>query len=234
MENIINLKISEILKEIINKYNSLNEFADKSGISSAYISKLINLKYKNPPSPRMLKKISEASKGVVTYNDLMQICNYYNEKTNNSLLNTLYYAPIPVFSNEIDIEEYEQLYYELEDKNKLLDCYEHIYFKISHNDDTFNYFAYKISDDDMLPLVGIGDVAIIEKTDKFVNGNTCLISIDTNTIFIRKIIDFKDYIELHTAIPYSQPIKLTNEEMKKRNFKILGKVIRVENSSAFK
>lgn len=234
MENIINLKISEILKEIINKYNSLNEFAEKSGISSAYISKLINLKYKNPPSPRMLEKIAKASKGFITYNELMQICEYYNGKVNNSLIDSLYYAPIPVFSNEIDIVEYEQLYYELENKDTLLDCYEHIYFKINRSDDKFNYFAFKISDDAMLPLVGTGDIAIIEKTNTFSNGNTCLISIDNDNIFIRKIIDFKDYIELHTAIPYSQPITLTNEDMKKRNFKVLGKVIRVENSSAFK
>ena len=86
----------------------------------------------------------------------------------------------------------------------------------------------------MLPLVGIGDLAIIEEINSYSNGQTCLISIDDKTIFIRKIIDFKEYIELHTAIPYSQPIKLTDEEKQKRNFKILGKVIKVENSSAFK
>ena len=97
-----------------------------------------------------------------------------------------------------------------------------------------NYFGYRINDDSMLPLVGIGDLAIIEEINSYSNGQTCLISIDDKTIFIRKIIDFKEYIELHTAIPYSQPIKLTDEEKQKRNFKILGKVIKVENSSAFK
>ena len=85
-----------------------------------------------------------------------------------------------------------------------------------------------------LPLVGTGDIAIIEKSDTYESGQTCLISIDNTTIFIRKIIDFNNYIELHTAFPYSQPLKISIEDKQKRNFKILGKVIRVENSSAFK
>lgn len=96
------------------------------------------------------------------------------------------------------------------------------------------YFAFKSQDDSMLPLLGNGDIAILEKTDTYENGNTCLISLDNESILIRKIIEFNDYIELHTAFPYSQPIKITNEEKEKRNFKILGKVIKAENQSAFK
>ena len=99
---------------------------------------------------------------------------------------------------------------------------------------TKQYFGYRITDDSMLPLAGIGDLAIIQKTDIYENGQTCLISLDSNLIFIRKIIDFKDYIELHTTITYNQPIKLTNAEEQNRNFKILGKVISVYNTSAFK
>lgn len=99
---------------------------------------------------------------------------------------------------------------------------------------TKQYFGYRITDDSMLPLAGIGDLAIIQKTDIYENGQTCLISLDSNLIFIRKIIDFKDYMELHTTITYNQPIKLTNAEKQNRNFKILGKVISVYNTSAFK
>lgn len=96
------------------------------------------------------------------------------------------------------------------------------------------YFAFKSQDDSMLPLLGKGDIAIIEKIDTYENGNTCLISLDNKLILIRKIIEFNDYIELHTAFPYSQPIKITNEEKEARNFTILGKVIKAENQSAFK
>ena len=227
-------KFSNILKKINNEYNNMSEFAKKANFDRSYISKYIHKKLDNPPTPKILKGFSDASMGLVTYDELMQICEYYNKNITNSLLDSLFYAPIPVFSNETDLNEYENLYNKVDDKNILIDNFEHIYFKISHKDDAHNYFAFRISDDSMLPLVGTGDIAIIEKTNTFSNGNTCLISIDNDNIFIRKIIDFKDYIELHTAIPYSQPITLTNEDMKKRNYKVLGKVIRVENSSAFK
>ena len=100
-------------------------------------------------------------------------------------------------------------------------------------DENKEYYSYRSQDDSMLPLLGKGDLAIIEKNNSFENGNTCLISLDNSTIIIRKILDFKDYIELHTIIPYNQPIKLTNDDKKSRNFIILGKVIRVENESAF-
>lgn len=97
-----------------------------------------------------------------------------------------------------------------------------------------NIFAYQIDDDDMLPLLGTGDIAIVEKMNTFESGYTCLFSIDNKDIMIRKIIDFQNYIELHTAFPYSQPIRLTKEEMISRNFTILGRIIKVENQSAFK
>lgn len=72
----------------------------------------------------------------------------------------------------------------------------------------------------------------MKKTDTFKNGDTCLISLDNNEI-IRKILDFKDYIELHTIFS-NKPERLTKEDIKKRNFKILGKVIKAENKSYFK
>ena len=95
-------------------------------------------------------------------------------------------------------------------------------------DDKKEYFAYKVKDDSMLPLLDVGDLAIIEKTDKYSNGQTCLVSLENKTILIRKIVDFKDYIELHTAFSYSQPLKLTKEEMIEKHFTVLGKVIKAE------
>ena len=44
-DSICLIQVSKILQKIINNYNSLNEFAKQIEISSAYISKLINLKY---------------------------------------------------------------------------------------------------------------------------------------------------------------------------------------------
>ena len=217
-------KFATIIKNINELYENQTRFANASGVNRTNLSQYMNLKLDSPPSPKVIKGIATASKGITSYDELMEVCGYVSSneiiEITNPQLNTNddNFFTIPVFiSNNGKLEK--------TDEDIMLP------FKWDY---IHNYFGYRINDDSMLPLVGIGDLAIIEEINSYSNGQTCLISIDDKTIFIRKIIDFKEYIELHTAIPYSQPIKLTDEEKQKRNFKILGKVIKVENSSAFK
>lgn len=215
-------KFSNILIEINNKYNNMTEFAKVAHFDRSYISKYIHKRLDNPPTPKILMGIAKASKDITSYHKLMEICGYIIDdgsvKVTQSLDNPSHIVAIPLF--------------EFNDRNLFNSTDLWI-------DDIFlskekSYFAYKTNDDSMLPLLGKGDIAIIEKTDTYENGNTCLISLDNELILIRKIIEFNGYIELHTAFPYSQPIKITNEEKEARNFTILGKVIKAENQSAFK
>lgn len=207
-------KFSQIIKSINDSYDSQHEFARISTINRTYLSKYINCKIDNPPKPSTLKIIAEASHGITTYEKLMEICGYTNT---SSVYIDVY------FEKDGNLIKKENSGYFIFDfsKNTIL----------SQNKE---YFAYQSKDDSMAPILGEGDIAIIEKTNKYENGNTCLISLDNITIFIRKILDFQDYIELHTAFPYAQPIKIMKNEFEKRNFTILGKVIKVENQSAFK
>jgi len=66
----------EILNKINSTYPSMTEFSKKSNLDRTYISKYINNKLDNPPSPEILKKISEASNGITSYYELMEICGY--------------------------------------------------------------------------------------------------------------------------------------------------------------
>ena len=91
------------------------------------------------------------------------------------------------------------------------------------------YFAYKVSDDSMLPLLDVGDLAIVCKQNNYENGKTYLIMINDNIVCIRKIIIVQDIIELHAMNPYYPVKKLSNND-----FKIIGRVIKAENKSAFK
>lgn len=207
-------KFSQIIKSINDSYDSQHEFARISTINRTYLSKYINCKIDNPPKPSTLKIIAEASHGITTYEKLMEICGYTNT---SSVYIDVY------FEKDGNLIKKENSGYFIFDFNKNT--------ILSQNKE---YFAYQSKDDSMAPLLGEGDIAIIEKTNKYENGNTCLISLDNITIFIRKILDFQDYIELHTAFPYAQPIKIMKNEFEKRNFTILGKVIKVENQSAFK
>lgn len=69
-------KFANILNEIVSHYQSISEFANVSTNGRSYISKYINKKITAPPSPKVLQKIANASKGLTTYNELMQICGY--------------------------------------------------------------------------------------------------------------------------------------------------------------
>jgi len=70
---------SMVLKRINDTYDSMTDFAKKASFDRTYISKYINMKLDNPPTPKILAKISNASNGVVNYEDLMKICGYINE-----------------------------------------------------------------------------------------------------------------------------------------------------------
>lgn len=78
MEKIFNDKeFSNILAQINNLYENMTEFAKSANFDRSYISKYIHLKLPNPPSPKILERIANASKGVTNYEELMRICGYF-------------------------------------------------------------------------------------------------------------------------------------------------------------
>ena len=214
-------KFSNILKQIKETYNSQEEFARYSGVGRTYISQYMNGNLDTPPKPKILEKIANSSKGITTYDELMQICGY-----TNYMVDSFFDGAIHQNNNKIPI-----VYDIAFNKEKNIFVVDTDSRCITANfimEGQKEYFAFKVKDNSMLPLLDIGDLAIIEKTDKYENGQTCLISLENKNILIRKIVDFKDYIELHTALSFSQPIKLTKEEMIEKHFTILGKVIKAE------
>ncbi len=92
-----------------------------------------------------------------------------------------------------------------------------------------NYFAIASPDDDMLPLLGKGDLAIIHIQDKIESGNTALVYLKDKDIYtIKKIIETKTAIELHSMNPIIKEIQ-TNYD----NLIIIGRVIKADVESAF-
>ncbi len=209
-------KFGAIIKRINDSYPTQHDFADRSGVNRTYLSQYINKKLESPPKPKMLEKIANSSKGITTYDELMKICGYVDEETiqiKQSLFNNDdEFLTIPIFINN---------------SGKLAMTKEDVIlpFKWDH---IHQYFGYRATDDSMLPLLGDGDLAIVEKTNTYISSRTYLISIDSKDIIIRKIVDFKSYIELHHAFSYGKPTQLTKEDMKKRNFSILGEVIKAQ------
>lgn len=69
-----------ILKTLRDYYGSINKLAKKSGLSAAYICKMIKFQYNTPPSPEVLRKLANASDGLFTYLELMYFCGYFTEE----------------------------------------------------------------------------------------------------------------------------------------------------------
>ena len=73
-------KFSNILKTIVNNYDSITDFTNNAGVDRSYISKYINKRISSPPHPKILSRIAVASKGETTYEELMKICGYYENE----------------------------------------------------------------------------------------------------------------------------------------------------------
>lgn len=69
-------KFAKIIKNIKETYISQEEFSQKSEIGRTYLSQYMNMKLSEPPKPKILKKLADASNGITTYEELMIICGY--------------------------------------------------------------------------------------------------------------------------------------------------------------
>lgn len=84
-------KFSEILTKIAEIYGSTVSFAASANVGRSYLSKYINMKIPSPPTPKVLEKISNASRGVTNYDELMCICGYYNFANSEQIIATKYF-----------------------------------------------------------------------------------------------------------------------------------------------
>lgn len=104
-----------------------------------------------------------------------------------------------------------------------------------------DYFEYTAIDDAMFPVLGVGDIAFIKKQDHITppqeNSTSCgtyLIELD-NTTTVRDIFESvdKQSYTLRGRNVLCQPIDMNKDDFNK-TITVLGRVVRVELSSAFK
>lgn len=213
------IDFANILKKINSLYENQTYFAEAAKVNRTYLSQYMNLKLDAPPSPKILKGIAKASKGLISYDDLMQICGHID------VIDNFFEDSIHQQGNSIPIVD--NIIFE---NNSFMANHNGKYISLNENlNPSKEYFAYKVSDNSMLPLLDIGDIAIICKQNNYENGKTYLIMINDSTVCIRKILELDNIIELHAMNPYYPILKLINTD-----FKIIGRVIKAENKSAFK
>lgn len=96
-----------------------------------------------------------------------------------------------------------------------------------------NYFEFISEDDSMFPLLDIGDLALIYKQNTIDDNATYLIKMNNkNTIRKITLSEDKTYYELTAMNACYKTLKIYVQQISQ--IQILGKVIKSENTSAFK
>lgn len=94
-------------KLLLKSMGELNatEYSKQSGVNRTYISKLLNEKMDNPPSPEILRGLASVAKNDVTYNDFMKAAGYieeYSNITKETLKNKDFARRLPFILQAID------------------------------------------------------------------------------------------------------------------------------------
>lgn len=90
--------------------------------------------------------------------------------------------------------------------------------------DPENYYALKIVENSMEPILYEDDIIIIHRQNDVENGQIAIILIDNEEATIKRVIKTETGIKLEAFNPYYPPREFTFEEMKKIPIKIIGRV----------
>lgn len=90
--------------------------------------------------------------------------------------------------------------------------------------------AVTMTDNLMAPILDIGDTAIFKTCKNFLGDGVYLFKLD-GELLVRKIVKIEEDFEVHTLNP---EINYIPKKYKNENIEFLGKVVRAENTSAFK
>lgn len=97
---------------------------------------------------------------------------------------------------------------------------EEISEKMAHSDKT--YFGIKVKGDSMNPNYQEGDTLIVEKTSTCNNGDDCIVAINGNEAFLKRVYINSNGITLQALNPKYEPLYYTNDDIKNIPVTIIG------------
>lgn len=184
----------KLLREELNI--SQEELANKLGLSKGIISLYENEKRK--PSFDILNKLSKIFNCSIDY-----IIGNWNE-AETTLINVYSSVHAGILSemieNIVDTEEISE--------------------KMARSDKT--YFGLKVKGDSMFPTYQEGDTLIVEKNTSCESGNDCIVAINGNEAFLKRVYINSTGITLQALNPKYEPLTYTNEDVKKLPVTIIG------------
>lgn len=230
-----------IITELKKNYSSLNEFAKKAGVNAGYISKILNKRTTNPPTPNILEKLSNTSilNKDEYYSKMMTACGYLNDTVSNEEIQIAKNK-----SNSTSIDEKKKKLLEYISKNnieslfavplykkieKSLDASEkYIEGYIPLNPHMYNmknpddYFYFRMYDDSMNKKYQEGDYVLMKKSSTIKKDTITLLILDNN-ILIRKV-TIQDNLLLLEPLSLNTT-KYKTQVCQKEQVKIIGTVI---------
>ena len=201
-------QFKKLIKDALGQ-SSITEYSNKSEVNRTYISKIINKKLARPPSPEILKKLATASKGRVSYKDLMAAAGYLDGIKTVSSSSETNFNKIPIvksFKNKIftqpNIQNYKTINQQQSDKQKQF-FIEVTKEHLDHN------------------MIKPGSLALIQIDTELKNGDTAAVIFKDQEL-IRKI-----YFTEKTTILLSDTINYQAKIVDQQELKIIGKCINI-------
>lgn len=224
--NKVNMKVGDLmtLGEIIKQYRtehslSMDAFAERSGISKAYISLLE--KNKHPQTGKSIAPsiqcIKQAADGMhIDFNTLFTMIDgnvtINNQKdTNNASRKRVTINVLGRVAAGIPIEAIEEI----------IDT-EEITEELAR---TGTFFGLKIHGNSMEPKFSEGDVVIVRQQDDAESGDIVIATVNGSDATCKRLKKYRDGIALISTNTDYDPMIFSNEEVISKPVRIIGKVV---------
>lgn len=204
------------LGDVIKKYRNLHQmslrsFASKCGLSYTYISMLEkNKDYRTgKPIAPTLESVKAIANGMgMSLDDLLKILDEEQTFTlisdKHNLVNVYSSVHAGILSemieNIVDTEEISE--------------------KMANSDKT--YFGIKVKGDSMSPKYLEDDTLIVESSPTCNNGDDCIVAVNGNEAFLKRVFINENGITLQALNPNYEPLIYTNEQVKTIPITIIG------------
>lgn len=95
----------------------------------------------------------------------------------------------------------------------------------SESSETGEFFGLQIHGNSMEPKMSEGDVVIVRQQDYAESGDIIIATINGNDATCKRLLKYRDGIELISTNPSYEPMFFSNEDITNKPIKIIGKVV---------
>lgn len=211
--------VGELIKEYRKTHNlSMQDFANISGISKAYIGvleKIYNPKTKEPVAPTLEKMKAIAGAMGMSLDEMLKALNTNQPVVVSSKPQPIRGVRIPVLGRVVAGIPIEAI-------TDIID-YEEIPADMAN---TGEFFALQIKGASMEPTLHEGDVVIVRKQPNVENGEIAIVLINGDEATVKEVKESPDGITLigHNVAAY-KPTFYNREQCEQLPIRIIGKVV---------